>query len=169
MDVRETLKSLIGDGKFATRLEGKTPGELFQINQWLIKGLEVCSKSIQQNTINSTQNGFSALEQAVIAKFPLFEKDYHILIEEGYMTKLNTDHLEWKKSKQCLAEYFRDIYEPATKNNKTKGGKHKVGWEPIRRLFNTESNLSALAYSNGNQFYKTSRDYEQLKPKLIRD
>jgi hypothetical protein len=73
--------------------------------------------------------------------FPNFEKDYSLLIKNEYMEKTQ-EGLHWKKTKQSLAEYFKDIKPQET---------GKISWKAIERVFG-EKDLKNSASSNGNEF-----------------
>lgn len=94
---------------------------------------------------------FSSAENAVMALYPQFKNDYQKLIANGYMAK-DGDYLKWQKSKQCLAEYFKNICR----------GDKKMSWKEIHTLFK-ESTLSQSLSRNGNAYKSESKDYENLK------
>lgn len=69
------------------------------------KMLEERKEKLNESSENVKTHNFTPKELLVTAYYPQFEKDYDLLLNNGFMIK-NGDGLKWLKSKQSLAEYF---------------------------------------------------------------
>jgi hypothetical protein len=90
--------------------------------------------------------------RTVFALYPQFQEDYKILKQYGYITETETG-LEWKNSKQSLAEYFG--YLPIPRNLKYRP------WKDIEILFG-KTGLKNSFSKNGSSYKKKSKGYEEL-------
>jgi hypothetical protein len=85
----------------------------------------------------------------LIASFPELTRDYPLLINKGFLKDTNKGP-RWLKSKQSLAEYFKN--QPS----KIK----RIPWTMIGNIFDVK-NLKNSISSNGNGPKKESKDYEE--------
>ena len=99
--------------------------------------------------------------------FPLFYKDFDILIKKEIIKQIDFDKYEWTKSKTSLAEYFKWI--SPEKNNIPCGF-----WAFIETTFTIKGNsikrgsLTKLAGNNANQFKpEESKDFKTIKNLLL--
>ncbi|MDR0286212.1 MAG: hypothetical protein LBI03_00650 [Clostridiales bacterium] len=84
----------------------------------------------------------------VFAYYPKFREDIIKLLKLGCIGETDNG-LEWKKSKQFLAEYF-GYQKKESEHNR---------WEVIENLFNINGLKDSFSYANKN---KKSKDYDEL-------
>ena len=91
-----------------------------------------------------------------------FEKDFELLVSEGYVEITSPESCKWLKSKTSLAEYFKW----------SRGGSSPIPggfWSPIENAFGIKRySLRKLAGKNANYLKPDeSGDFKKLKQKLL--
>ncbi|MCR5763930.1 MAG: hypothetical protein K6G00_11170 [Treponema sp.] len=92
---------------------------------------------------------YTPTENAVMALYPQFQKEYQVLIDSSYMQK-NGDKLQWLKSTKSLAVYFGYM----------KCADNSVHWKEIEILFSKKHLYQS--FQNAQTINK-SKDYKNLQ------
>lgn len=109
------------------------------------KMLEAGKEKLNESSETAKSHNFTSKELLVAAYYPQFEKDYDLLLSNGFMIK-NGDGLKWIKSKQSLAEYFSSQKEIGST------------WKDIENLFDEKG----LGHLVSVAEYK-SKDFKELQ------
>ena len=148
----ETVFSIYEAVESADYQENRKANIKQQIIQGGLSSLLVNTGNINEQEYKTNININEHFKNELFRRFPEFEKDIPLLKKHNFL-EINDTGLHWKKSKQSLAEYFKSI-KPATLDH--------VPWAAIGKIFG-ETDLKNSASSNGNEFKKPSKDFEDLQ------
>jgi hypothetical protein len=113
---------------------------------------------IDEKTV-SLSSGYEKKHHVELLKlfYPLFKDQYPILMNHRYLAERDDGTLEWKESKQSLAEYFNGIKPKKSKNN----------WKLIEQIFKQSDLAQSLYQSDQNyDLHDNKKKYSKAYQKL---